>query len=342
MIKAEGLYKKYNTTKEQVIALNNVSIHVKKGEIAGVIGYSGAGKSTLVRCINLLEKPDAGHVYVDGQEITGLEGQPLRALRQKIGMIFQHFNLLSSRKVWENVAFPLEIGGWPKEKIRPRVDELLELVGLMPWADSYPAQLSGGQKQRVGIARALASEPKILLCDEATSALDPSTTQSILALLREINRNFGLTIVVITHEMQVIKEICDRVWVMEQGEIIETGSVMEVFASPEHRTTKGFTDSLHKLEIPEKFYRQITADGKTHRLVRLVFTGSAAGQPIVSSLPELFDIKVNIMAGNIDYIKEQPLGILILDISGETSEVEKSLAHLRTLELTVEVKDIGS
>lgn len=341
MIKVEGLSKKYNSVAGEIVALKDINLHVKKGEIAGIIGFSGAGKSTLVRCINLLEKPSAGHVYVDGQEITGLKGAQLRELRQKIGMIFQHFNLLASRKVRENIAFPLEIAGWPKDKINKRVDELLELVGLTGRVDAYPSQLSGGQKQRVGIARALANEPKILLCDEATSALDPSTTQSILALLKEINKKLGLTILIITHEMQVIKEICDKVWVIEKGQIIESGPVLEVFAHPQQKATKGFTDSIHRLEIPADFYRQVASSPGYHQLVRLIFTGGSAGQPIVASLPQNFGVNVNIMAGNIDYIKGQPLGILTLDISGDKDAVIKCLEHLEKLDLTVEVQDVG-
>lgn len=337
MIEIKGLVKKYVSDKAEVTALKNVNLHISKGEVAGIIGYSGAGKSTLVRCVNMLEKPTDGHILVDGQEITGLNGKGLRLARQKIGMVFQHFNLLSSRTVRDNIGFPLEIAGWNKKDIERRVDELLEVVGLNERADAYPAQLSGGQKQRVGIARALANQPIVLLCDEATSALDPSTTKSILTLLKDINAKFNLTIMVITHEMQVIKEICDSVSVIDDGEIVESGSVLNVFANPQKPITRGFIQSLHNLEIPAEFYEQIKAGSDSHQLARIVFTGKSAGEPVVASLQQKFDVKVNILAGNIDYIKGAPLGILTLDLAGEKTAVSKCLDYLKDLNLNVEV-----
>lgn len=341
MITIKGVSKEYITGNGKVIALRDINLHIKKGEIAGIIGFSGAGKSTLVRCVNLLEHPTSGIVTVDGEEITSLSGRELRNARQKIGMIFQHFNLLTSRTVSENVAYPLEVAGWPREKISQRVEELLQLVGLTERGQAYPSQLSGGQKQRVGIARALANHPKVLLCDEATSALDPSTTKSILTLLRDINARLGLTIVVITHEMQVIKEICDTVSVIEQGAIIESGPVLEVFANPREDTTRGFLNNLHKLDIPREFYQAIANDEQFHQLLRVVFTGPAAAEPIISSLPRDFGVKVNVLAGNIDYIKDTPLGILSLDIAGTEDKVQESVAYLKSRNLGVEVQELG-
>lgn len=337
MIKIEGLSKVFPTKGGEIAALRDVNLHIKKGEIAGIIGYSGAGKSTLVRCINLLEKPSEGSVIVDGSDITVLHGQQLRDARRKIGMIFQHFNLLYSRTVRGNIAFPLEIADMQKKDIDKRVEELLELVGLSERAQAYPSQLSGGQKQRVGIARALANEPKVLLCDEATSALDPSTTKSILALLQDINKRLNLTIVVITHEMQVIKEICDTVSVIENGSIIETGPVSQVFAHPHRDTTKGFVQSLYNVDIPPDFYARINGSGGKHQLVRVVFTGEPAADPIVSDLVEKCNVKINILAGNIDYIKGEPLGILTMDISGEQQAVLQSMQYLKDRDLYVEV-----
>ncbi|AVX30715.1 D-methionine transport system ATP-binding protein [Carboxydocella thermautotrophica] len=337
MIRITELSKVFQGPNGPVQALKNINLSVSKGEIAGIIGYSGAGKSTLIRCVNLLETPTTGTIVVDGQEITSLRGEQLRQARRKMGMIFQHFNLLSSRTVRENIAFPLEIAGVPRAEIKKRVDELLELVGLTDRADNYPAQLSGGQKQRVGIARALASNPSVLLCDEATSALDPATTRSILQLLLDINQRLGLTILLITHEMDVIKEICDTVYVMEAGEIIESGPVLDVFAHPTRETTRAFIESLYQLDLPSDFYRQIVHRPGFHRLVRLVFTGVNAAEPIVATLGQKFAVTVNIMAGNIDYIKGQPLGILTLDISGDSLEVEKALSYLHTTGLKVEV-----
>ncbi len=337
MIKIEQLSKVFPTPTGEVVAVRDINLTVAKGQIAGIIGYSGAGKSTLIRCVNLLEQPTAGKIVVDGQEITGLAGHKLRENRQKIGMIFQHFNLLTSRTARENIAFPLELAGLNPPAIKQRVDELLALVGLTDRADNYPAQLSGGQKQRVGIARALANKPAVLLCDEATSALDPTTTKSILHLLKDINKKLELTIMLITHEMEVIKEICDTVSVMEAGEIIESGSVLEVFAHQRHETTKGFINTLYNLQVPPEFYRQLRKQGAAHQLIRIVFTGSAAGEPIIASLAKEFNLQTNILAGNIDYIKGSPLGILTVDVCGEPNDVAQALQYLQSKKLHVEV-----
>ncbi|MGF7185568.1 D-methionine transport system ATP-binding protein [Desulfitispora alkaliphila] len=245
MIKLEQVSKVYTAKKNTVQALNQVNLSIDKGTIYGIMGLSGAGKSTLIRCINLLEKPNSGRVLIDNCDLTKLDDKALREARKKIGMIFQHFNLLSSRTVYENVAFPLEIAGLSKEEIKTSVDELLSLVGLSEKSSSYPSELSGGQKQRVGIARALANEPKVLLCDEATSALDPETTQSILSLLKDINKKFGLTIVIITHEMHVIKDICDRVAIIDNGHIVEEAAVLKVFTEPQTEVAKKFVKTFY-------------------------------------------------------------------------------------------------
>ncbi|OEF99407.1 methionine ABC transporter ATP-binding protein [Vulcanibacillus modesticaldus] len=244
MIKLNNVQKIYDNNKQRVTALKNINLEIKSGEIYGIIGYSGAGKSTLIRLINMLENPTAGEIWVNGQRMDRLNNEKLRLARQKIGMIFQNFNLLSSRTVRQNIAFPLEIAGYPKEKIDKRVSELIKLVGLTERADAYPSELSGGQKQRVGIARALANNPEVLLSDEATSALDPKTTESILNLLWEINRKFGITIILITHEMHVIKKICHRVAVIDGGEIVEEGPVTEVFGNPKKEITKEFVKQV--------------------------------------------------------------------------------------------------
>ena len=247
MIKFENVIKSFESEARVVEAVKNVNLHIEKGKICGIIGFSGAGKSTLVRCINLLERPSSGKVFIDNTEITALSEKELRKKRKEIGMIFQQFNLFASRNVFDNVAYPLKYSGMKKEDIRKKVDSLLELVGLSDKAKAYPSQLSGGQKQRVAIARALANDPKILLSDESTSALDPQTTRSILKLLKELNEKLGITIVVITHEMQVVKEICHKVAVMEKGEVVEEGDVFTVFANPEKEITKDFVDSTSNL-----------------------------------------------------------------------------------------------
>jgi len=251
MIEIKNLTKIYSAKKKQVVGVDDVSLTIRNGEIFGIIGYSGAGKSTLLRCLNLLERPTSGQVIIDGVDLTALNDKQLRQARLKIGMIFQHFYLVSSKTVFENVAFALKAAKKPKNEIEKRVNELLEMVGLSDKRDAYPSQLSGGQKQRVGIARALANDPTVLLCDEATSALDPSTTKSILDLLKKINRELGITIVLITHEMEVVKDICDRVAVMQNGKIIELGTVYDIFTNPKEELTKSFINSVLQFELPE-------------------------------------------------------------------------------------------
>ena len=340
MIQLNDIHKTYQGETGSLEALRGVSVHVREGEIFGVIGKSGAGKSTLIRCINMLERPTRGSVVVDGEELTSMPERQLRESRKKIGMIFQHFNLLSSRTVFDNVAFPLELAGISAAEIAAAVNPLLELVGLADKKSQYPAQLSGGQKQRVGIARALANNPKVLLCDEATSALDPQTTHSILALLKDINQRFGLTIVIITHEMQVIKEICDRVAVIENGLIIEEGSVVDLFVRPQAPTTKEFIRTIVNHDMPDVFseiqFSPVPLPGSS-LMLRLSFIGDSANEPIIAGLIRRFNIDVNILFGNIDHLKNTPFGTLTIELSGEDGAIQAALNYLNAKELGIEV-----
>ena len=320
MIRFEQAHKSFPVQGRPVAALRPLDLDIAAGEVFGVIGHSGAGKSTLLRLINRLETASGGRILVDGEEVGALDDDGLRRLRRRVGMIFQHFNLLSSRTVAGNVAFPLELAGETATTIATRVDELLHRVGLEAHRDKYPAQLSGGQKQRVGIARALATRPAILLCDEATSALDPQTTASVLDLLDGINRELGLTIVLITHEMDVIRRICDRVAVLDAGELVETGAVAEVFLHPAHPTTQRFVaeyagDDADSVE---------TAAGG--RLVQLTFTGEATAQPVLARVARETGVDFTILSGRIDRIKDLPYGQLRVRLQGEGVE-----AALRSL-----------
>jgi D-methionine transport system ATP-binding protein len=339
VIEITNLSKIYKTPHHEVMALDNVNLTVNKGEIFGIIGLSGAGKSTLVRCINMLEKPTKGSIFVDGQEITALQKKDLRVARQKISMIFQHFNLLSSRTVFDNIMFPLEIAGVPQPKAHERVSELLELVGLSDKAKVYPEQLSGGQKQRVGIARALANEPKVLLSDEATSALDPQTTRSILKLLKDINAQLNLTILMITHDMNVIKQVCDRVAVIDESRIVEVGDVLSVFTNPQTNTSRSFINTIMKKELPEDLLPCLTKGStqESSQLIRVSFIGSSAGEPLISTLVKKFDVKANILFGNIDRIKDVPYGNLTLELLGTQDLIQQSLSFLKSNGLEVEV-----
>jgi D-methionine transport system ATP-binding protein len=325
MISIQNVTKTYISGEQAVEALQGVTLHVAQGEIFGVVGPSGAGKSTLIRCVNMLERPTAGSIRVNGQELTALKPAELRQARQRIGMIFQHFNLLSSRNVAGNVAFPLEITGVEKAERQKRVLELLALVGLSDKAGAYPAQLSGGQKQRVGIARALATQPDVLLCDEATSALDPQNTHAILELLRDLNRRLGLTILLITHEMNVVRQICDRVAVIADGRIVEQGSVVELVARP---------GSLLSQAIFPPVEAPLEADGG--RNVTITFVGEAAGQPVLASLVRKFDVDVNILGGSIQAIGGQRIGRLQVKLAG--AQVDAALAYLHGLGLNVEAQ----
>ncbi len=340
MIELQHIDKIYHTSSGDLHALKDINLTINEGEIFGIIGLSGAGKSTLVRCINMLEKPTSGKVIVDGQEMTALGEEQLRKARQNIGMIFQHFNLLSSRTVFGNIAFPLEIQGLDKAAIQKKVEPLLDLVGLKDRADHYPSQLSGGQKQRVGIARALASDPKVLLCDEATSALDPQTTESILNLLRDINKRLHITIVMITHQMNVVKEICDRVAVIENGEIIEQGSMVDIFTNPQKTTTREFVASIQHNDLPD-FVRKldIHKDYKAgdKALVSLSFIGDSAGEPIVSVLIKEYDTNVNILTANIENLQDTPFGTLLIEVEGDEAHLKKALDYLHERKVKDEV-----
>lgn len=340
MIELKEISKTFVIEGAAVEAVRNVSLRVEKGDIFGIIGFSGAGKSTLVRCINLLERPDQGTVRVGGVELTALNEKALREERKKIGMIFQHFNLMASRTVFDNIAYPLKGSGLSKDQIRSKVLSLLELVDLKEKELAYPSQLSGGQKQRVAIARALANDPKVLLCDEATSALDPQTTASILALLRELNKKLGLTIVIITHEMGVIKEICNRVAVMEQGIVAEEGEVYQVFSSPIQRITKDFIDStsnLNKIHTLIKEKSPVVAIKPGEKIIRLKYLKSSATQPVVSEISRKFAVNANIIFGNLEVVEGATIGGLVVILSGEPKNIEDALTYLRNHNVELEV-----
>ncbi|PAF51224.1 methionine ABC transporter ATP-binding protein [Helicobacter sp. 13S00401-1] len=309
MILIEHVYKTYENGFK---ALDDVNLKVDRGDIFGIIGYSGAGKSTLIRLINALELPTGGKVLLDGINIATLDSKHLQLTRQKVGMIFQHFNLLSSRNVFYNIAYALEIAGWKKSDIKKRVEELLGLVGLASKKDSYIKELSGGQKQRVAIARALANNPKILLCDEATSALDSKTTKDILELLRDLQSKLSLTIVLITHQIEVIKEICNKMCVISEGKIVEKGAVEEIFARPTHKVTRellGYEEELDSIKIEREF------------IYRVVFTGSNYSKPLISQAIKRFDIEVNIISGHIDELRSKEIGHLVLEIKGKEANI---------------------
>lgn len=334
MIELKGIFQTYKGSTGPVEALRGVDLQINPGEVYGIIGRSGAGKSSLVRVINLLNRPTAGQVLVDGRELTSLNGDALRVARRDIGIIFQHFNLLSSRTVYGNVALPLEIAGLSAADIKARVEPLLDLVGLSALADRYPAQISGGQKQRVGIARALANRPKVLLSDEATSALDPETTRSILGLLQQINKEFGLTIVLITHQMQVIKQVADRVAVIDAGRIVESGPVIDVFTRPQHDTTRSLIAEIVPQDLPESVLARIrTLMSAEHpeegQLLRLAFAGDESDRPLLSDVIRRFGIDLSIVHGQIDEIQGKPFGTLAVFARGAREQLNAAVAHLR-------------
>ncbi|MDC3412338.1 methionine ABC transporter ATP-binding protein [Aquibacillus sp. 3ASR75-11] len=337
MISIRGLTKIYHTKLNQIKAVDDLDLDVKKGEIFGVIGYSGAGKSTFIRLMNRLENPTSGKIMIDEEEITALSKDQLRVSRQGIGMIFQHFNLLWSRTVHENIAFPLEIAGVPKAERIKRVDELIDLVGLSGRGDAYPSQLSGGQKQRVGIARALANNPKVLLCDEATSALDPETTDSILNLLVDINQKLGLTIILITHEMHVIRKICHRVAVMEAGKVVEQGDVLDVFLHPKLPVTKRFVEQVMGDREQDDALDKITQSYTTGKVVRLHFVGEITNQAIISTVAKQFDVQANILQGKITQTQKGAYGTLFVHFDGEESEIQKAIDFITSTSVKVEV-----
>ena len=343
MIKLDHITQTYKTPEgREFKALDDVSIEIRPGEIFGIIGRSGAGKSTLVRCINLLNRPSEGTVTVDGKNLTELSEDELRESRRSIGMIFQHFNLLSSRTVYDNVALPLELVGTPKDVIREKVEPLLKLVGLTEHAHKYPSQLSGGQKQRIGIARALTNDPKVLLSDEATSALDPETTVATLALLKRINKELGLTIVMITHEMQVVKQICERVVVMNYGKIVEQGKVVDIFMSPQHETTKALIGNVMARDMPASILDRFRKARENHPnsdavyLLRLAFSGNEVTRPVISECSRRFNIDFNILRGTVDDVQGQTLGSLTVLIEAESSVFIEAVSFLRENGVVVE------
>ena len=340
MIRLEGIEKTYDSPSGKIKALKGIDLNIKRGEIFGIIGLSGAGKSTLIRCINMLDAPTKGKVFVDGEELTAMGSSELRAARKRIGMIFQHFNLLSSATVYDNIAFPLRLLDMPEEEIERKVTSLLSLVGLEDKAKQYPSALSGGQKQRVGIARALASDPKILLCDEATSALDPQTTKSILDLIRVINENLSLTVVVITHEMQVIKDICNRVAVIENGVIAEEGSVLQVFTNPQKDITKEFISVVLSNELPVAFrgghISKEPIEGG-YLLLRLTFIGENADDPVLAGMIRSCPVECTMLFGNLDEIQKVPFGRMIVGITGDEDGIYKALSYLSEQDLKLEV-----
>lgn len=332
MIQIENLSKVYKTKGRTVKGVDDVTLTIESGEIFGIVGYSGAGKSSLLRCLNLLERPTSGSVTIGGQNLTKLKGSQLRKARLKIGMIFQHFYLISQKTIYENIAFALRAANTPEKKIEPRVTELLEVVGLADKRDVFPSQLSGGQKQRVGIARALANNPSVLLCDEATSALDPTTTTSILRLLKRINKELGITIVLITHEMDVVKEICDRMAIMQDGRVVEEGQVYDLFSNPQQSLTKEFISSVVSFDLPNDVLADLTGT-----LIKVTFIGNVAMEGVISDTMQKFAVKGNFLHGSIEYIQERALGIFLMELQGHASEIGKAVAYMAAQQAKVEV-----
>ncbi|MCD8238702.1 MAG: ATP-binding cassette domain-containing protein [Clostridiales bacterium] len=330
----KNLYKTYGEGSSKVEALKDINIEIERGEIFGIIGLSGAGKSSLVRCINLLEVPERGEVFINGKDITKISKKELRAERKNIGMIFQHFNLLMNSTVYDNIAFPLKLIKTPKEQIDKRVGELLEIVGLADKKDVYPAQLSGGQKQRVGIARAIATQPDIIMCDEATSALDPETTKSILQLIKEINQSLKVTVIIITHEMEVIKQVCDRVAVLDSGSVVETGSVSDVYINPKTETAKKFFKSVD-LELDNRVYNKALNEGGT--VIQAIFRGDKSTDPYISQMIKQFDVEAAILLGNIQSMENMLVGTLVLRVDGKEENVKAAVNYLKDNGVIVEV-----
>lgn len=311
----------FQKSNEKLEAVRDVSLHIKQGDIFGIVGGSGAGKSTLVRTINGLQKPTSGEVIVDGEDITKLSIKDLRRVRKKIGMIFQHFNLISRKTVGENIEFALKVQGDSKEIRKKKVKELLELVGLEDKEKVYPFELSGGQKQRVGIARALATNPKILLCDEATSALDAQTTKEIVDILRNINKKLGITIVFITHQLEVAKQLFENIAVMNLGEIIEENNAYNIFANPKHAVTRKLVEN--EIKIPTTIIDKIKG-----KILTLVYKGETSIDPVIANTSKQFDVVVNILHGQIEYIQEQPIGVLVISVDGLHKEIDKATVYL--------------
>lgn len=340
MIQFKNISKTFESKTGIVHAVKDVNLEINSGEIFGVIGYSGAGKSTLVRLINLLERPTQGSIYISGKDITQFNESQLRERRKKIGMIFQQFNLLSARNVFENIALPLKRQGLSKEEIHDKVIGLLELVGILDKAKAYPSQLSGGQKQRVAIARALANDPDILLCDEATSALDPQTTKTILKLIKDLNEKLKLTVVVITHEMEVVKEICDRVAVMEDGNVVELNTVQNIFSNPQENITREFintTSNLNKLSDLIQNESEVIQLQAYEKLLRIDFVGESTSDAIISKISKEYDTEASIIFANVEVIKDEILGSMVIKLSGESNNQDAAIKHLAEIGIKVEV-----
>ena len=340
MIKLNNITKIFTLPDKKLTALDNVSLHVPKGQICGVIGASGAGKSTLIRCVNLLERPTHGAVIIDDVDLTQLSDAELVKTRRQIGMIFQHFNLLTSRTVFENVALPLELENKSKAEIQEKTTALLALVGLSDKHNVYPANLSGGQKQRVAIARALASDPKVLLCDEATSALDPATTQSILKLLKEINRTLGITILLITHEMEVVKRICDQVAVIDKGRLIEQGTVSEIFSNPKTDLAQEFISSTFHITLPEEYLENLSdtpKHAKSYPIIKFEFTGRSVDAPLLSQASKKFGVELSILTSQIDYAGGVKFGFTIAEVEGDEDAITQAKVYLMENNVRVEV-----
>ncbi len=339
MITLQKVCKQFNVKGEVIKALNDVDLHVLQGEIYGVIGSSGAGKSTLIRCVNLLEKPTSGNIIVNGKSLCDLSEKELINERRNIAMIFQHFNLLSSKTVAQNIALPLELKGENKKVINAKVQNLLDLVGLSDKHNVYPSNLSGGQKQRVAIARALANDPKVLLCDEATSALDPATTQSILTLLKEINQRLGITILLITHEMEVVKRICDKVAVIDKGQLVEAGNVAQIFANPKSDLAKKFIRSTFHHELPPEYEARLlpSKENDCYPIAKFEFTGQSIDAPLLSMAAKKFDIDFSIFMSQIDYAGGVKFGFVIAEVEGDDDKIEKTFTYLKDHNIKVEV-----
>lgn len=340
MIRLEHITKTYVNAGKKFNAADDVSLEIGKGEIFGIIGFSGAGKSTLVRCINLLERPDRGKVLIDGKDITSLRGAELRRQRKKIGMIFQHFNLFASRTVLQNVIFPIRYSGKSRAELKAKAMELLELVGIADKAGAYPSELSGGQKQRAAIARALASDPEILLCDEATSALDPQTTESILRLLKSLNAKLGITIVMITHQMNVVKETCTRTAVMENGKVVEQGDVFEIFANPQKPVTRAFVDTTSTLSRINELLEQnspLVQLKPGQKILRFKYLERSACEALVSTISRKFSIDLNIIFGSIEIIGDNPIGGLVVIADGSEDDIRAAVKYLCDINVGVEV-----
>ena len=328
LIQIEHVSKTFSGKYGTVHALDDVSIHVEKGDICGIIGFSGAGKSTLIRLVNGLETADSGKVTVCGKELSTLKKPELRALRRKIGMVFQQFNLLESKTVYHNIALPLILAKTPKVEIDKKVKEVLKIVELEDKKDTYISQLSGGQKQRVGIARALTTDPELLLCDEATSALDPQTTESILKLLKKINRKMGVTILLITHQMQVVQMICNKVAVMESGKIVESGSVLEVFGSPKMPVTKRFVQTVIRDQIPDSIISLVKEQKENFRVDRLKFIGSSVKRPVISDICKTKGVVVNILGAAVQELEDSVMCVFILQLIGDDESIDKAEAEI--------------